>query len=138
MPTASTTTKSPPAKPVRSILIYLDDGKKVLVEDIPGNAKVTYGKLQPGPHYSGNALRIYTVESNQLAVFCNVSSFRDLSLTVKEQTVQRRLKENATTGPNGAFGESEYETEYTWGEVALDSPPVQVDQKMRKLVVQPF
>lgn len=132
----ATATKATPAKaPNRRILVNLDDGRKMLIEDIPANAKVTFGKLQPGPNFHGqNALRIYTVESNQLAVFCDVSSFRDLSLTVKEQSAHRRLRENAKAGPNGSFSDGEYTTEYAWEEVNLDSPPAKVEQKLRPLV----
>lgn len=131
MPSVQTTPKRPPAKPARAILVYHNDGKKVLVEGIPGNAKVTFGQVQPGVHgYGQNALRIYTAESNQLAVFCDVQSFRDLMLTVKEQVVHRRLKDNAVSGPNGNYGDSEYEVEYFWDEVALDAPPdTTVDRK---------
>jgi hypothetical protein len=144
VPTATAPKRKPAApKPSRRILIYMDNGERVLVENIPANAKVTFSKVNPaGPGFNSipNAVRIYTVESNQLAVFTGVRSFRDLSLTVKEQTAQRKLRENAVTGPNGGYSDSQYETEYTWEEVALDSPPdIALSTKMpRNTLVDAF
>lgn len=118
-----TQAKRPPATKTREILVYLSNGQKMLVGDIPANAKITFGKLQPGErdfHSGGNALRIYTTTNNQLAVFCGVSSFRDLSLTVKEQKISRKLKSNAVTGPNGQHRDEDYDEVVTWETVQVE------------------
>lgn len=117
------TTKA--ATKTREILVYLNNGEKLLVGDIPANAKITFGKLQPGERDGygsggGNALRIYTTTNNQLAVFCGVKSFRDLSLTVKEQKVTRKLRSDVQAGPNGTFKDEDYEQTYEWETVEVD------------------
>lgn len=79
----------------RTILVVLNNNTRRLVSDIPADAKVTFGPVSPGKGggYGGdNALRIYTSQQNQLAVFVGVKEFRDLALTVKEQQVKRKSK----------------------------------------------
>ncbi|TDZ42200.1 hypothetical protein [Mycobacteroides franklinii] len=74
----------------RTILVILKGGKRRQVSNIPANAKITYGPVSPGGNWNGNqqnALRIYTSQQNQLAVFVGVEEFRDLSLTIQEQKV---------------------------------------------------
>lgn len=104
------------APKTRSILVKQAHQKALIVEDIPANAKITYGPIQPGKesYRSGNALRIYTAANNQLAVFVDVESFRDLSLTVKERKVTKKARSDAEVGPNGATSEDSYEETYEW------------------------
>lgn len=104
------------ATATRSILVKTRQGDKI-VEGVPGNAKITYGPVQPGSkEYRGgeNALRIYTTGNNQLAVFLGVTEFRDLSLTVKGKKVKERQSRKAEAGPNGESIETEIEESYTW------------------------
>lgn len=77
----------------RTILVFLKDGKRRLVSNIPANAKITYGPISPGrgDFNSGNALRIYTSQQNQLAVFTDVKEFQDLSLTVENECVTQKI-----------------------------------------------
>ena len=93
-----------PASPkTRSILIEHSHGGATRVEEIPANAKITFGPVQPGGRaYPGdNVLRIYTSQSNQLAVFRDVTSFRDLSLSVQVREVTVESESEDVHGPNG-------------------------------------
>ncbi|MBF9316996.1 MULTISPECIES: hypothetical protein [Mycobacteroides] len=79
-------TKTDTVPDTRTILVILKGGKKRQVSNIPANAKITYGPISPGNwNCDQNALRIYTSQQNQLAVFVGVEEFRDLSLTIQEQ-----------------------------------------------------
>lgn len=102
----------------RTIIVLLSDGKKRRVSNIPKDAKVTFGPVQPGRnggYDTANVLRIYTSQSNQLAVFVGVKEFRDLALDVKEYVVARKSK---VKSENDGKGKSEYteeiEEEGTW------------------------
>lgn len=101
------------AKPCREILVVMENGVRRLVSNIPPDAKVTYGPVQPGKQDYGrqNALRIYTSQSNQLAVFVGVSEFRDTSLCVKEQKVIEKAFK--VTSPNERSSEANTTTEWT-------------------------
>lgn len=100
----------------REILVVLRGGVRRKVSGIPANAKITYGPVSPGARdYSGsNALRIYTTTNNQLAVFVNVEEFRDLSLTVQEQRVERKENNESSRGPEGRRQAVEVEETYEW------------------------
>ena len=106
----------------RSIIIYRRGEQPLIVENIPSTAKITFGAVQPGKReYGGgseNALRIYTAASNQLGVFLNVTSFRDLSLTVKERKVTTKASSEAEVGPDGVKRESATEETYEWTSVS--------------------
>lgn len=74
-------------------MVILNDGTRRQVSEIPADAKVTFGPVSPGKGFhTENALRIYTSQQNQLAVFVGVKEFRDLSLTIKEQRIKRKSK----------------------------------------------
>lgn len=123
MPTAATARRSTPA--TRTILIVLQDGSEMLVGDIPANAKVTFGALQPGRdggYGTNTAVRIYTAANNQLAVFRNAASFRDLTLSV--QVKQMTIVEDSETvaGPSGKKHKTNYELSSDW--VAMPAIPV--------------
>jgi len=83
----------------RKILIYLKDGRKRLVSNIPAGAKITYGPISPGnrDYNGGNALRIYTSQQNQLAVFTDVKEFQDLSLRVENECVSSKVGERKSS-----------------------------------------
>ena len=100
-----------------SILIEGRDGRRI-VEGIPTNAKITYGPVQPGGKGYGqeNALRIYTSQNNQLAVFLSVVSFRDLSLTVKVEKVQTEKSRLSERGAKGAKSEAHVKSTVEWEE----------------------
>ena len=88
----------------RAILIETRDGVKK-VEGIPANAKITYGPVNPGKntgYHENNCLRIYTAANNQLAVFLNVISFRDLSLTVWDQETRTDTEHTHVSSPSGS------------------------------------
>ena len=109
MPTAAPKT--------RSILIEHYDGAKSLVEDIPANAKITLGPVSMGKSDYNNrdiALRIYTTAGNQLAVFRNVTSFRDLSLSLKVQSVKTETASLDESGPKGRKRANESQTTFEW------------------------
>lgn len=110
------------APQTRSIFIQQRGQSALIVDDIPANAKITFGPVQPGKQGyggEGNALRIYTTAGNQLGVFLDVVSFRDLSLKVKQRKVTKKLKSNAEIGPNGKVSEDSYEETYEWNTVEL-------------------
>lgn len=101
----------------REILVILNGGKRRKIGGIPANAKITFGPVSPGTRdYSGgaNALRIYTTQSNQLAVFVGVQEFRDLSLTVQEQKVTTKAERDAEAGPKGRKSVESVEETYEW------------------------
>lgn len=79
----------------RSLLVKLQDGTQKKIHGIPAAAKVTFGRVQPGEDRFGRggyALRIYTTQNNQLAVFTDVAEFRDLSLSVETRVVETKGK----------------------------------------------
>lgn len=109
------------APKTRSILVQTGGGR-LIVDNIPANAKVTYGPVSPGKpsgYGEGNALRIYTTAGNQLAVFKNVEYFRDLSLNVREEKVTKTVREDAERGPDGEYRKSDYESTREWVEVEV-------------------
>lgn len=75
---------------MRIIEICFADGDVSEVGNIPDDAKITFAQLNPaasGDRFGGGGLtlRIYKGSrdnGNQLAVFRNVESFRDLTLSV--------------------------------------------------------
>lgn len=108
------------AAKTRTIEVTLTGGRKVRVGDIPATAKITYGPVSPGTQRpygeSGNCLRIYTSQQNQLAVFINVQEFRDLSLTVERQTTRKLTAEQSENGPKGRKRTAVEEVELEWEE----------------------
>lgn len=86
----------------RSLLVKLSDGTVKKIHGIPANAKVTFGKVQPGqtergyPTTEAYALRIYTTANNQLAVFTGVKEFRDLTLRIETQVKETKRKGKST------------------------------------------
>jgi hypothetical protein len=97
----------------RSIFIEQSDGGATIVDDIPVSAKITFGPVQPGSRDFGNrehVLRIYTSQNNQLAVFRNVTSFRDLSLSVRVREVTAKAETEEVSGPEGSRRSSTAET----------------------------
>lgn len=70
--------------------------KQVTVSGIPDGAKITYAGLRPDtPGGKTNTLRIYSTSrgENQLAVFRDVVSFVDMSLTVSEDLPVKKVWE---------------------------------------------
>lgn len=102
----------------RSIEIVHSHGAgKSLVENIPANAKITLGPVSLSKNDYNNrdmALRIYTTAGNQLAVFRDVISFRDLSLTLKVQQVKTTSEESSEHGPKGSKRAAVSETAVDW------------------------
>lgn len=118
MATAKKTTAG--AVATRSILVNRTHDEPLIADGIPRDAKITYGPVQPGKQgYSGagNALRIYTTANNQLAVFLNVESFRDLSLTVRERKTTTVSEGETVVGPDGCTRKSAGEVSYEWVQV---------------------
>lgn len=108
----------------RSIIVDTNEGA-ILVEGIPDDAKITYGPMTPGSKsYQGNerTLRIYTSNTNQLAVFVGVSAFRDLSLTVKKRKVTSESSSKQIEGPDGRLHDVTSATAWEWVEDTGDEP----------------
>lgn len=106
----------------RSILVNRKGQEPLIVDNIPATAKITFAKANPAEKGYGDnpmALRIYTSANNQLAVFLNVTDFRDLSLGVRERKVTKKLREDAISGPDGEFSGTEYEKTVEWKEVDI-------------------
>ena len=90
---------------------------EVIRLDIPADYKVTYGPIQPNGRQSGEGyvLRIYENEKMQRAVFHNVLSFRDLSLSMKVQVEQEATEENVVLDTNGnAEVQARRQVQKTW------------------------
>jgi hypothetical protein len=108
------------AAQTRRILVNRRGQEPLIVEGIPATAKITFAKVNPADKGYGDnlmALRIYTSANNQLAVFLNVTDFRDLSLKVKERKTKTELNENAERGPDGEYRKSDYVKTTEWTEV---------------------
>lgn len=96
----------------RTIIVETNQGL-MRIENIPSNAKVTFGPVQPGKGYPGeNALRIYTAASNQLAVVLGVKAFRDASLTITRRQKVTRTESKSEAGPDGATRKQKVEHEW--------------------------
>lgn len=126
MPTAT--------KPDREVLIQRSNGQQQLIRGIPATSKLTYGPVNPGKQgYGANCLRIYTAGNNQLAVFTDVSWFRDTSLIVRTRKKSEKQNREAEHGPKGSKVASHTEETYEWvdgdtedpGPQALYPPPLQ-------------
>ena len=117
---ATSSKKTTSTSGTRSILVIRRSDEPIIVGRIPTNAKITYGPVQPGKesYGGGNALRIYTSASNQLAVFLDVESFRDLSLTVQERKTTTASEGETVIGPDGKKTKSAGEVTYEWVEVS--------------------
>lgn len=99
-------------------MITYSRGNTEIVENVPDNAKITFGKITPGSERSEYGVRIYTTQQNQLAVFANAVSFRDLSLVVKRRQVRREIKPGAQYDPlTGVHAESDFIETEEWVEV---------------------
>lgn len=73
----------------RTLLVQKGKGEQFRIT-IPADCKVTFSKVIPQGDRSFEAtyaLRIYKTESQQLAVFCGVTGFRDLSLRFEREVV---------------------------------------------------
>jgi hypothetical protein len=108
------------ATQTRRILVNRMGQEPLIVEGIPATAKITFAKANPAEKGYGNnpmALRIYTSANNQLAVFLNVTDFRDLSLKVQERVTKSELNEEAERGPDGEYKKSDYHKTVEWKEV---------------------
>lgn len=124
MPTA---TKTPAAKETRSVLIQRRNGQQQIIGNIPANAKITFGDLNPGkPGFNGTALRIYTTTNNQLATFTEVAWFRDLSLTVKTKQRQEKQNREAERGPKGSKVATQTEESFEWVDGETEEGPAQI------------
>jgi hypothetical protein len=104
----------------RTLIVETREGRR-RVSGIPDDAKVTFGPIQPGkggPVYvgdaAGNALRIYTSASNQLAVFVGVVSFRDESLSVEREVTETAREATSSHGPSGSYADERVEIETRW------------------------
>lgn len=82
---------------------------------IPYTAKVTFGALHPGTNKygqigysdSGNVLRIYLNQTQQIAAFPNVVTFFDLACPIEILNERVKRKTNASKDRNGsAFTET--------------------------------
>lgn len=107
------------SKSSRTLLVKMSDGTQKRVSGIPENAKVTFSKVNPGSERGFGdpyALRIYTTQSNQLAVFVGVTEFRDLSLAVESRSLTKKTKAKSVHDGDGNVVESQdqFEAEYAW------------------------
>ena len=97
----------PTVEETRTIFVRMDNKVWKKVENIPANAKVTFGKMHAGKPENGgwspseNCLRIYTAGDNQLAVFVGVKEFLDSTLQVSSKTIaedHRNMKNKRKDG----------------------------------------
>lgn len=98
----------------RTILAKTREGL-VRIENIPHDAKITFGAVQPGKYPAHeHALRIYTSQTNQLAVIVGVTEFRDESLTITRRVKKTRDESKTHTGPKGIHHEKNVAVDYEW------------------------
>lgn len=103
----------------RSILIEKTNGTRIIVGNVPTDAKITFGPVQPGSKdfsRSENALRIYKAANNQMGVWLQVASFRDLSLTVKTETVVTEETAKAETSSHGRKSTTKQRQSREWSD----------------------
>lgn len=118
----ATAKKATPRKTeaTRAILVKLDNGETKIVRNVPASAKITFGTVHAGAekgfHGRGYALRIYTTQNNQLAVFTNVAEFRDLALTVEKRVKNVDSKHAVKHDKHGRTYEAGEQVEYSFVE----------------------
>ena len=94
---------------MKAIIMERPEGKKRRIE-IPVDYKITFGAVCPGSKYSGSGghlgwcLRVYKSKENPVAVFTDVVSFREESLSVREQVTRSRSKRLDKHGRSGSSG----------------------------------
>lgn len=91
-----------PSEEMTVLLLTMKDGTRKKVT-IPSSYKVTFGPLVPGSKdgnngYAGIALRIYAGKDQQKAVFTQVESFRDLSISIMEEKVETKSERYVREG----------------------------------------
>ena len=82
---------------IRTLLITKNDGSELQI-DIPVTYKVTFGPAFVGgsEKITGRipmALRIYETDKMQLAIFTDVSSFRDMAIPIRQKKVNTQTKD---------------------------------------------
>lgn len=80
---------------IEYLLIHKDGSRKKIT--VPSDWKVTYRTYLKGPATPGDrempiALRFYENETKQRAVFTDIVSFRDMSIPVLEEKIERKDK----------------------------------------------
>lgn len=101
-------------KDMTTYLVVTTQGKKKVT--VPSSWKVTYGPVSPGSKYGGgdNVLRFYEAENKQRALFTNVREFRDLSIEVVSQKIEKRRKSAQVISDNMLESADQYEEEASW------------------------
>jgi hypothetical protein len=89
------------------IIEFVQNGSEYRVQ-ITNNQRFTFGSLSPGSKYGGLALRIYegANKDNQLAVFPDVSSVRDISLPVVKIVKSAKGESEFEIGAKGSRSKS--------------------------------
>jgi len=88
----------PETKETRTLLITKTDGEEIQI-DIPSTYKVTFGpafvgkKDEIGGKQVPMALRVYESDKMQLAIFTNVSSFRDIAIPMRIKKINTQTKQ---------------------------------------------
>lgn len=108
-----------PTAPTRTLLIERANGNFTKVENIPPDAKVTFGGVNPTAqgYNKSYCLRVYTSKDNQLAVFTDVVAFRDSTLKIMERKIKRNSTSGSEFGPNGGLLRVEAVSSAEWEEV---------------------
>lgn len=96
--------------------------------DVPMSARVTYGPIIGAAGkstYGGNVLRIWQDKDHQLALFSDVTSFRDLSLPLQRQAVRRYGTDEWSIDDGSYHGKKAEQVEKKWVNVddLTDRPP---------------
>ncbi len=108
---------------MREILVHFWDDSEQIIGNIPDDAKVTFGRVNPAmvneamyaqPKGQGYCLRIYQKGDAQLAVFTRVSWFRDLALSVKTKKTKSSLAAHSKSDSKGFSQSQQSETSYEW------------------------
>lgn len=106
---------------MRTLLVMGDKTFKIV---IPDDAKITFGPWAPpkkGAEYSvernlhaGGTLRIYDKDKNVIALFCQVTSYRDLSLQYSEQVAKEEGAVIWKSDQNGYEREDKRQSRKEW------------------------
>lgn len=112
------------AAETKSLYIKMYDGRDVIVDDIPADAKITFGPLVPGSRQEQRpVLRIYQSEKVQLACFQNVQEFRELSLSVKRRYFDSSIVKEVTDSRGNTKSVVNSSVKTDWEDITKDERP---------------
>jgi len=106
---------------VRVILLETNEGDKRIT--LPAGSRITFGPTIPyqkkdsyGQEHKGYSLRVYSSSATDslIAVFCGISSFRDITIPVEKLIIREAGKSVWKSDEHGYKVENEVQKEGKW------------------------